>query len=59
MALPEDEQPLDAMTGDELRDHALSHGFVLDDSLADPGFVARDEVPWEDVEASRRNRSAR
>lgn len=52
----ENDQPLDAMTGDELRDHALGHRFVLDDSVADPDLVAQDGIPWEDVRASRRNR---
>jgi hypothetical protein len=35
---------------------ALDHGFVLDDSLADHGLVTGDGMPWEDVQASRRNR---
>lgn len=39
-----DDQPLDAMTGDELRAHALMHGFVLDDSLADPDSIYGEEA---------------
>jgi hypothetical protein len=48
------------MPGDELRDHALRHGFVLDDWSVNTDFLAKNEMdrelPWEDVEASRRNR---
>jgi len=57
---PENDQPHDAMTGDDLRAHALKHGFVLDDwSVNTSPFQkneADSELPWEDVEASRRNR---
>jgi hypothetical protein len=56
MASPEDEQALDAMNLEERRAHALRHGFVLDDSVADPDLLAQDGFPWEHVEASRRNR---
>jgi hypothetical protein len=52
----DNDQPLDALTGHEFRAHALSHGYVLDDSLADFQFSLSGEMPWEDVEASRRNR---
>ncbi len=51
----EDDQPLDAMTLDERRDHALRHGFVMDDSPCDLA-LGEGDYPWEDVEASRRNR---
>jgi hypothetical protein len=57
---PENNPPLDGMTGDELRAHALRHGFVLDDwSVNTSPFqknAMEQELPWEDVEASRRNR---
>jgi hypothetical protein len=58
MAPPQDDRRLDAMTGDEKRRHALEHGFVLDDSVSELG-LGGDEYPWEDVEASRRNRRLR
>jgi hypothetical protein len=54
MAPPQDDRRLDATTGDEARGHAIRHGFSLDDSVSD--LVFADEYPWEDVEASRRNR---
>jgi hypothetical protein len=43
------------MTGDEKRRRVLEHGFSLDDSVSDL-VVGGDEYPWEDVQASRRNR---
>jgi hypothetical protein len=52
---PEDDQPPDGMTLDELRAHALEHGFVMDDAPSDL-VLGGDEYPWEDVQASRRNR---
>jgi hypothetical protein len=56
----DDNKPLHAMTGDEARAHALLHGFVLDDwSVSIDPFQKRDaerEFPWEDVEASQRDR---
>lgn len=56
---PESDDPLDKMTGDELRAHALQHGFVMDDwSVNTSPFQKNDmdhEYPWEDVEASRRD----
>ena len=50
-------QQLDALAGDQLRAHALKHGFVLDDSLANCDVLGSNEtVPWPDVKAARRNR---
>lgn len=45
----------EATTGDEARGHAIRHGFSLDDSVSDL-VVGGDEYPWEDVQASGRNR---
>src|SRR3954468_5709906 len=60
MAPPQDDRPLDAMTGDEKRRHALEHGFVLDDWSVNTSPFQKNEMdhqyPWEDVDASRRNR---
>jgi hypothetical protein len=52
---PENSPPSADMTGDEAREHALRHGFVLDDSVSDL-LLGGDDYPWEDVQASRRNR---
>lgn len=51
---------LDDLDGNELRANALKHGFILDDWSANTDFLQKNEMeleyPWEDVDASRRNR---
>ncbi len=57
---PASDPPREGTTGDERHDHALRHGFVLDDWSVNTGFLTKneagEELPWEDVEASRCNR---
>jgi hypothetical protein len=56
----DDVKALDAMSDDESRDQARALGFVLDDWSVNTDPFQKNEMdqrlPWEDVDASRRNR---
>lgn len=54
-----DSSDWDGLNGEQVRAHALKHGFVLDDTLVNlpicGPMTEEDALPWEDVDASRRN----
>jgi hypothetical protein len=55
-----DPSDLDELDGDQLHANALKDGFILDDWSVNTSPFQKNEMdheyPWEDVEASRRNR---